>query len=354
MKEGELKGFLKVKRGAGVEFDKKNKIEKKKEEHSKATKFSKLIDWLIILPIYLVVILLPMFFCQNVSSPLELNKQVLLVALVGISALTWIGKMAWKNEMRFRKSFLLIPVLVFLSIYGLSTVYSTYYEQSMWGYFGGEHNAFVTLLFLVTFFILIFNNVKDYQGVVKLLFSFLLGGALLTLFSTLQFFEVYLLPSEFAKVRSFTPIGSIYVSSVYVTTIFLVSVTLFLSSVSKWIKLFLVSLSVGTFFLLMIINFKVIWIVLLIMLAFILGVTILIENKKPSQLRILPMIFLVFALLFLLRGKPLFTNFDLPVEVFLKYKTASEISLSSIKNSPMLGSGPTTFANVYKKIGLAT
>lgn len=348
MEKNGLKSFSKAMEGIGNEVNTKNKINKGKKRFA-GIRFSRLVDWLIMFPLYLVVILLPMFFYQNVPSPLELNKQILLVVLVGISALAWIGKMAWKNEMRFRKSFLLIPVAVFLLMYGLSTVYSSYYEQSMWGYFGGEYNAFVTILFLATFFVLIFNNIKNYQGVVKLLSSFLLGGFLLALFSILQFFEIYLLSLEFTKVKSFTPVGSIYVSSIYIASVFLVSVTLFLSSVSKWIKLFLVSLSVATFFLLMIINFKIIWIVLLIMLAFILGVTILVENKKPSQLRILPMIFLVFVLLFLLRGKPLFNNFELPVEVFLKYKTATKISLNSIKDSPMLGSGPTTFANVYKK-----
>ncbi len=354
MKKDEIKNFLKTRKNVEIKAQKNEetttmKNENKTGEVTKKVKNSKLIDCTIKIPLYLVVILLPIFFYANVSSPFELNKQILLVGLVGISALAWIGKMAWKNEIKFKKSFLLIPVLTFLLIYGISTVYSSYYEQSMWGYFGGESNAFVTVLFLITFFVLIFNNINNYSGIAKLIFSFLFSGFILTIFSILQFSGVYLLPFEFAKVSSFTTIGSVYVFSIYIALIFLVSVTLFLSSASKWIKAFLMLLSFGSFFLLAVINFKMIWIFLIFMLAVILGITILIENKKPSQSRVLPMIFIIFTLLFFLRGKPLINNVNLPVEVFLKHKVAAEISLSSIKDNPMLGSGPTTFANVYKK-----
>jgi len=330
-------------------FEEKTKKTNKKPGKNKGGYFSKIIDWVVAAPVYLVVILLPIFFINNVPSPLELNKQALLVGLIGVSTLIWVGKMAWKNEIKFKKSFLLIPILTFLLVYGLSAIFSDYYEQSMWGYFGGENKAFVSVLFFVAFFILVYNNVKNYKGVTKLLLAFLFSGAILTLFGVLQFFEVYSLPYEFAKAKFFNPIGSAYVYSIYIAVVFLVSVTLFLSKTSKALKALLLALATLAFFLLMAINFKIVWIVVLVMLAFILGMTILIENKNPSQSRTVPMIFLVLTLLFILRSKPLLDNSELPVEIFIKYKTAAVISLNSIKDSPLLGSGPTTFANVYKQ-----
>ncbi len=352
MKKDEIKNFLNVRKEVKNQVIAEKSVDKvvtKSNEKERSLKNSKLMDLLIKIPLYLVTAFLPIFFYVNVSSPLELNKQTLLIGLIGISVLAWIGKMAWRNEIRFRKSFVLIPVLTFLLIYALSTFYSSYYEQSMWGYFGGESNAFVTMLFLVTFFILIFNNISDYSGVAKLMFAFLLGGFILVLFGVLQFLGIYLLPFEFAKIASFTTIGSVYIFAIYIALVFLISVTLFLSDISKWIKGFLIVLSVGSFFILAVVNFKMIWIVLLIMLAIILGIAILIENKKPSQARVLPMIFLILTLMFFLRGKPLLNNVDLPVEVFLKHEIATKISLSSLKDNPMLGSGPATFSNVYKQ-----
>jgi len=324
-----------------------NKTEKK--EKGKSKKILSLVDWFIRVPLYLAVVLTPLLFFQNVPSALELNKQVLFVGLVGISILAWIGKMAWKNEIKFKKSFLLIPILTFLLIYGLSTVFSDYYEQSMWGYFGGESRAFVSILFFVAFFVLIYNNIKSFQGISKFLFSFLISGLILTILGVLQFFEIYILPFEFTQNRFFSPIGSVYVFAIYLGLVFLVSITLFLSNVSKWLKALFLGLAIASFFLLMVINFKFLWIILLIILAFILGMTILIENKKTTQARVIPMIFLVLALLFLLRSKPLFNNSDLPMEIFLKQKVAAKISLEAIKDNPMLGSGPTMFSNVYKQ-----
>jgi len=321
----------------------------KKDKIDKDPVLSRLVGLFIKAPLYLIVILLPIFLYPNVPSPLEFNKQSLLIVLIGTSFLSWIGKMAWKNEIRVRKSFLLIPVLTFLLIYTLSTVFSGYYEQSMWGYFGGEDKALATFLFFGAFFLLIYNNIKNYQDLSKLIFSFLFGGFILIIFGILQFFEVYSLPFEFSHIKFFNPIGSIYLYSIYTALVFLVSICLFLSNISKWLKLFLIIIAIGAFFVLMIINFKIVWVILLILISFILGITFLIENKKPSQLRIIPMIFLILTLLLMLRGKPLFGNSELPVEVFLKQGTAMEISLNTIKSSPLLGSGPATFSNVYKK-----
>jgi tetratricopeptide (TPR) repeat protein len=341
---GKMESFFKKK--SAVVSNETDKSQKEKVD--KKPKLAGLIDWLIKIPLYLVVIFLPLAFYSKTPSVFELNKQTLLIFLVGVSALAWIGKMAWKNEIRFKKSFLLLPVVLFLFVYGLSAIFSDYFEQSMWGYFGGEGDALASVLFLVIFFILIFNNVKNHQEIFKFVLAFLLSGVILVLLSVLQFFNVYLLPFDFAQTFSFTPLGSIYVYSIFVGLVFLISVTLFLSKINKLVKTFLIVLSVLAFFLLMVINFKVVWLMIILGLALILGIVILVEDKKPSQLRILPMIFLALAVVFVLRSKPIF-NKDLPTEIFLKHKTAGEITLKSLKDNPILGSGPAMFENVYKK-----
>lgn len=330
-------------------FKQKSRVGIKKDKIIHSGSFSsKMADWLIALSIHLTVIILPLFFLDNIPSPFELGKRVPLVGLVGFGTLVWIGKMAWKNEIKFRKSFLLIPASTFLLFYGLSTVFSEYREQSMWGYFEGEQSAFVSILFLVAFFILVYNNIRDYRGVMKLIFSFLLSGLFLGVLGILQFFEVYLLPFELAKFRFFNPLGSVYVFSIYISSVFLVSLTLFLSQISKLLKIILLILSSLSFFVLVVIGFKMVWIALLLALAFILGMNVLIENKNTSQARIIPMVFLVLTLFLMLKSKPL-SNSNLPVETSIRYGTAIEISLSSLKSNALLGTGPTTFSDVYKK-----
>ncbi|MDZ7611473.1 MAG: tetratricopeptide repeat protein [Candidatus Moranbacteria bacterium] len=321
------------------------KTDKAGREDNKAMK---IVDWIIRLSIYLTVFLLPLFFWANVPSPLELNKQTILVGLIGIGFLAWIGKMAWKNEMKFRKSFALIPVVTFLLIYGLSTFFSGYFEQSMWGYFGGESKSFVTLLFLVALFILIFNNIKRSSDAFKLVLVFLVGGFLTSLYGFLQLLGIHILPMEGVAAKTFNTVGSVYIFGVFVASLLIISITLFLSNLQKMMKIGLIVLSFFFFVVLMAINFNLVWIALMVILAVILGITIIMQGEEQNQGRILPMIFLVLTLMMILRSQPVFKVSDMPIEVSLNYKTSATIASESIKQNPMLGSGPTTFTNVYK------
>ena len=65
----------------------------------------RVLDIIIRMSIFITVFFLPLFFWVNVPSVLELNKQTFLIVVVGIGFLSWVGKMAWKNEIRFKKSF---------------------------------------------------------------------------------------------------------------------------------------------------------------------------------------------------------------------------------------------------------
>ncbi|MEA2007207.1 MAG: tetratricopeptide repeat protein [Patescibacteria group bacterium] len=309
---------------------------------------SKIIDTIVRVSIYITVFLLPLFFLTNVPSVLELNKQVLLVVVTGFGFLAWVGKMAWKNEIRFKKNFILVPIVTFVAIMGLSTVFSTYFEQSMWGFFGGEGRSFITLLFMVALFLLIFNTVKNRGEAVKMVLVFLIGGFLLGLYGLLQIWEVYLLPSEVAENPFFNTIGSVYIFNAYVAALFLLTLALFLSDVSKVLKIVLIALSFFFFFIMMVINFKIVWIATIICIALLFGVTIMKGGTTGSQSRVLPMIFLVLALLMILRKQPIIQK-DLPVEVLLNYRSSTKIALDSFKKHPLLGSGPTTYSTVYQQ-----
>lgn len=310
----------------------------------------KIIDIIVKSSVFLTVFLLPLFFAPNVPSILELNKQALLVLIVGVGFLGWVGKMAWKNEIRFKKDFILVPVITFFVIFGLSTIFSDYREQSLWGFFGGEGASFVTLLFLVAFFFLVLNTVKTRAEAMKVIVVFLISGFITSLYGVLQIWEVYALSGvEFTKTPFFNTVGSVYTLAIYVGALFLLSLAMFLSDVSKILKSILFALVFFFFFVLMVINFKIVWIALFLCIAFLFGVTIVSSKNSQGQARLLPMIFLVLTLMMILRGdKPLIQK-NLPVEIFLNQKTSMNIALSSVKENPMLGSGPTTYASVYQK-----
>jgi len=325
-----------------------NRTQGPAEKKNDDTKTMKIIDLIVKFSIYATIFFLPLIFFTQVPSVLELNKQVLLVVVVGIGFLSWVGKMAWRNEIRFKKNFILVPVVTFVAIFGLSTAFSNYTEQSLWGYFGGEAKSFITTLFLAAFFFLIVNNVKSKKEAVKIVVIFLISGFLVSLYGILQIWQLYVLPAEVTKNPYFNTIGSVYIFAAYVAALFLLTQTLFLGKVSKILKIILILLSFFFFFVLMVVNFKIVWIALIICMAVLFGVTILKGGTSMNQSRILPMVFLVLTLLMVLRKQPIIRK-DLPIEVLLSQKTSIGIALNSFKQNPLLGSGPTTYTTVFQQ-----
>lgn len=308
----------------------------------------KIIDRIVKISIYLTVFLFPLFFLSSVPSVLELNKQLLLVALVGIGFLAWVGKMAWKNEIRFKKSFILVPIVTFLAIYGFSTAFSIYTEQSMWGYFGGESKSFVAMLFMVALFLLVSNNIKTRKEAIMLILVLLGSGFISGLYGLLQLYGKFIIPSDVTKSPFFNTVGSVYLFGVFIAAMLLMTLSLFLDRISKVLKIVLVVLCFFFFFILMIINFAWIWKGLLISIALLFAASIIKSGSSENQSRILPMIFLVLILLMLLRSQPVIKK-EMPVEVLLNRKTSMQIAFKSLKQNPMLGTGPATYVNVYEK-----
>ncbi len=312
-------------------------------------KAMKVLDVIIRSSIFITVFFLPLFFWVNVPSVLELNKQMFLIVVVGIGFLAWVGKMAWRNEIRFKKSFILVPIITFLAVFGLSTVFSSYVEKSLWGYFGAEGGSFITTLFFVALFFLILNTINERKEAVKLVLLFLGSGAIAAIFGILQIDEIYLLPIQEIKANYFNTIGSVYIFSAYIAALLLMTLTLFLSDISKIFKIILVLLSAIFFYVLVAIGFKVVLIALMIGMALLLGVAIMRSGTaSKNQSKILPMIFLILTLFVVLKKQPVFQK-NLPVEVFLNQKTSFGVTLKSFGESPMLGHGPMTYPAVYQK-----
>jgi|GEM_PF-393472 len=300
----------------------------------------KMIDWIVKLSIYLTAFLLPLFFLLNVPSVFGLSKQLLLSAIIGTGFLAWVGQMAWRNEIRFRNNFILIPVVVWLGIYALSSIFSVYQEQSFWGYFGGEAEAFITLLFFVAGFLLIFNNIQSKKEAFLLSFTFLVGGVMVAIAGVMAIYG-------FNKFYFAITVGSIYAFSFYLAALFLLAQGLFLSKTSSVVKIMAFLFSVLFAYVLVVVNLKITYLGLILCLIILLGITIARGKIEQNRGKIVPMVFLViFALLFLLKVPIIKTN--ITGEPILTQGISSSIALNSIKQKPLLGFGPANYDHAYK------
>jgi tetratricopeptide (TPR) repeat protein len=300
--------------------------------------------------LWLVIFLLPTFFIPNNPSVLELNKQVLLVGLVGIAFLAWVGSMAIKSRIKFRANFIFIPVFIFLIIMGVSTVLADYTSQSMWGFFGGEARSYVSLVFFVAFFVLFINNVKSRKDITITLTIMLVSGFITSVYGLLQLWGKYILPIPGTNSPFFNTVGSVYLFGVYLSALFMLALTIFLYSEKVITKAIVGVLALFFFIGLSIVGLKIIWIALVISLALILGRMTIGGNKEPSSSfkSVLVMVFLVLSLLMILQKQPIIKK-QLPVEVLLTYKSSASIAWSAVKHDFLLGSGPSNYINVYRQ-----
>ncbi len=318
-------------------------------KNSEQEKVEGKLNLVIKLLLWAVVGVLPLFFIPNTPSILELNKQVLLVGLVGVAFLVWVGSMAIKSQIKFRANFIFIPIFVFLIIMGMSTFFADYRAQSMWGFFGGEARAFITLVFFVAFFVLFVNSIKSRRDLLITLYVALFSGFLVVIFGLLQLWGKYILPIEGTHNLYFNTIGSVYLFGVYVSALFMLALNMLIYTKNKFFKVIFGILTLIFFATLIVVSLKIIWIALIISLALILGrLTIGSKDTSSSIDSVLPMIFLVLSLLMILQKQPIIKK-QLPVEVLLTQKSSANIAWNAVKHDFLLGSGPSNYINIYRE-----
>ncbi|MCD6402670.1 tetratricopeptide repeat protein [bacterium] len=121
-----------------------------KEILNKITKFS----------IYLLVFLVPLWFLPFSFEKFEFNKQYLLFFLTSITFFTWLAKqILYEKELRFRRTPLDLPVLIFLGIAILSAIFSVDRYSSLFGFYGRFSDGLINLLSLGVLYFLITNNI---------------------------------------------------------------------------------------------------------------------------------------------------------------------------------------------------
>ena len=116
----------------------------------------KFLNKIIHFSIYTLVFLLPIFFLPFSFEPYEFNKQYLLFFLVSLGFLAWLAKLVLINkEIRFRRTPLDVPVLVFMFFAVMSTLFSIDKTSSIFGFYGRFSDSLISILSFGIFYFLI-------------------------------------------------------------------------------------------------------------------------------------------------------------------------------------------------------
>src|SRR3989344_4719564 len=83
--------------------------------------------------LYLIVLLVPLYFLPITSDYLEINKAFLFYLLVLVASVAWLTKMIVNKQVNFRRTFLDLPLALFIIIYVLATIFSRNRYMSLVG-----------------------------------------------------------------------------------------------------------------------------------------------------------------------------------------------------------------------------
>lgn len=308
--------------------------------------------------IYTLAFVLPLAFTPWTLERLEFSKQMVLFILISAALTAWLLKILVTRTFRFVKTPLDLPILAYLAIYLLASIFSVDRVASFMGFYGSFHGNFFQLLFLTVFYYLIVNNFATTAELKKLVGIFILSTSLTLIFVFMQFFGWFVLPFDFSKFTNFNTVGGLLILAVFSCAMVILHLGF---KENSWFspfggKLWRIIGIAAAFIVLLTVNFNYAWMGLIaglfIYMVFQIGLSPNFSMKNivaPLVLAILVIGFLVSTWVFRIAPFGNMLQFDLAPEVRLDYKTASPVLKGSVAEKPVLGSGPNTFLYAFSK-----
>ncbi len=370
----------------------------------------KIINFLIKFPLYALVFLMPLFWLPFTAEAFEFNKQYLLIFLVSIAFVAWLAKLAVvRKKLFFRRTALDVWILISVLIMVLSAVFSIDSLSSWFGFYGRFSGSVIGALALVVLYFVVVNNVKSVKpgktiwglSLEKVYSLFLTSSWIAVIAAYLSIFNLWskILGGYTPQVMTFrsfnTVSGSLEGLAVFLAMAMSLVVGLILSQTSKRkvakadlgvvVKKGILGRILGllmfwkgskvsgllgvsntkskilfllaSLILLLLINFSAAWTVLGITMLVLLVIAFWTRLfKERVNLLTLPIVLLLIAgfYWFGLPAKIGFLNdldqlLPLPQELLLDSQVSRTVAWQSLKDYPVLGSGPGTYIADFSK-----
>ncbi len=296
---------------------------------------------------YALVLLTPIFFMPWASDALNFSKQALLIFVVFLSLFAWMIKTLVSGKFTLIISKTHLAVGFFLVAWGISTLFSTDRYASFWGWSQITSYSFISVLcFGLAYFLMAHTfNEQEAQDAFRMLG---ISSGLVLLLAVLQMLGLHVLPFAITKTNYFNTIGSLGGLGVFATAVLPFSILFFIGSKKWWRLLFLANI-VLVALVLVIVNYPFLWWLTAIASVAIILFWIVKRNVFDGRWMFLPTFFLILSLFFMVFSPQIRWLPTKPLEFVLTYKTSYDISLKTLKASPVFGSGPGTFSYDFLK-----
>lgn len=153
----------------------------------------------------------PLVFTDLTTDFFALPKQILLAVVTLVALLLFGARLIADAKVKLQRT----PFDAPIALFGLFALVSSLLAVNRWD----SLVTFIPLLFALLLFYLIVNFVKSQSSVLFLIASLVIGASLLSISSALTFFKIYILPFDFAKNQTFTPLGSLLDQALYLALV---------------------------------------------------------------------------------------------------------------------------------------
>ncbi|MDP3982627.1 MAG: O-antigen ligase family protein [bacterium] len=138
---------------------------------------------------YVLVVVTPVLVVPYTSELFEFNKMFIVYGLTIVVLTTWLLKGILSGKLQMARSFLDIPIALFILVQVISYFVSIDKHVSIWGYYSRQHGGILsTISFILLYYGFICNITKE--TLAKVLKLAIFSGALVAAYGILQHFGI--------------------------------------------------------------------------------------------------------------------------------------------------------------------
>jgi putative inorganic carbon (HCO3(-)) transporter len=138
---------------------------------------------------YFLLFSVPLVLYPYTSEIFEFNKMVLTYALTTLIVSLWLIRMIIEKRVIFKRTFLDIPLLIFLASQVISTLLSIDTRTSIFGYYSRFHGGLLsTIAYLLLYWACVSNMTKE--KTVKAIYALFISSVLVSSYAVLEHFGI--------------------------------------------------------------------------------------------------------------------------------------------------------------------
>ena len=313
--------------------------------------FIKLAYNLVFAFIVCAAIAIPLFFLPTTSEFFEFNKFTAILAISALGLIVWATKTFIEAKIVFTQTPIDGAILALIAVIFIASLASIDQSVSLFGNPGRIWPGFFSFAAIAALYFVAVSNLKSKKQVKAILWVLVLASTVASTIAVFSYFGAFL-PFEFAKIRSFNPLGIANRLAILQALVIPITVYWAIDGKNKIARIIAASSTLILAASFILINFAQAYIGLAVALG-LMGFGMLRQKLTKNQQGTLALLAGITCLFLLIRFIPAVTRsqqIDTPREITLPQMTAWDIAAQAIGKRPVTGTGPGTFQFVYTQL----